>query len=245
MSVQEELPSGCKEPLSDQEAEEFATDTFQMFYFKVRRCTKTRAHDWTECPYAHPGEKAMRRDPRLHDYVGTACPDYRRGGCRRGDSCGLAHGVFEAWLHPSRYRTQHCKDGLGCTRRVCFFAHMPGELRVGTTAKVAAVAAGLPPTTSAPSGSKPEHDSGLTAGTRRAASLDGVPPLGDTSRYGPPRSSFEAYHPRAIPASAVDEQQWLPLKQAGVMQLGASFQHLGLVEGVLDDDDNSLSRKAR
>ncbi len=37
----------------------------------------------------------------------------------RGDACGFAHGVFEAWLHPSRYRTQLCKDGVACYRSVC------------------------------------------------------------------------------------------------------------------------------
>jgi hypothetical protein len=29
-----------------------------------------------------------------------------------------------------RYRTQLCNDGLGCRRRVCFFAHTLQELRV-------------------------------------------------------------------------------------------------------------------
>jgi len=37
--------------------------------------------------------------------------------------------VFECWLHPSRYRTQLCKDGTGCGRRICFFAHTEEELR--------------------------------------------------------------------------------------------------------------------
>lgn len=49
--------------------------------------------------------------------------------CPRGDACPYAHNVFEYWLHPSRYRTQMCKDGAGCTRRICFFAHAPQELR--------------------------------------------------------------------------------------------------------------------
>ena len=38
--------------------------------------------DWTECPFAHPGEKARRRDPRRFHYSGTACPDFREGSCR-------------------------------------------------------------------------------------------------------------------------------------------------------------------
>jgi hypothetical protein len=37
--------------------------------------------------------------------------------------------VFESWLHPSRYRTQLCKDTEKCDRVVCFFAHSLDELR--------------------------------------------------------------------------------------------------------------------
>ncbi|KAL9151517.1 hypothetical protein ABFS82_11G056600 [Erythranthe guttata] len=105
-------------------------DNFRMFEFKVRRCTRGRSHDWTECPFAHPGEKARRRDPRRFHYSGTACPDFRKGNCFKGDACEYAHGVFECWLHPARYRTQPCKDGMSCKRRVCFFAHSPDQLRV-------------------------------------------------------------------------------------------------------------------
>ncbi|KAK8547225.1 hypothetical protein V6N13_097941 [Hibiscus sabdariffa] len=106
-------------------------DHFRMFKFKVRSCARGRGHDWTECPYAHPGEKARRRDPKRYHYSGTVCPDFRKfGNCRKGDACEFAHGVFECWLHPARYRTQPCKDGTGCRRRVCFFAHTPDQLRV-------------------------------------------------------------------------------------------------------------------
>ncbi|KAK4343396.1 hypothetical protein RND71_036490 [Anisodus tanguticus] len=108
----------------------YAFDNFRMYEFKVRRCARVRSHDWIECPYVHPGEKARRRDPSKYHYSGTACPDFRKGSCNRGDTCEFAHGVFECWLHPSRYRTQPCKDGLDCTRRVCFFAHSPEQLRV-------------------------------------------------------------------------------------------------------------------
>ncbi|GAB4838954.1 hypothetical protein Ancab_028487 [Ancistrocladus abbreviatus] len=108
----------------------YTSDEFRMYDFKVRKCTRVRAHDWTECPFAHPGEKARRRDPRLYEYSGTACTDFRKGNCKKGDACEFAHGVFECWLHPSRYRTQACKDGPNCKRRVCFFAHTPEELRV-------------------------------------------------------------------------------------------------------------------
>lgn len=104
-------------------------DDFFMYDFKVRKCNRARAHDWTECPFAHPGEKARRRDPRKFNYSGTACSEFRKGGCKKGDGCEFAHGVFECWLHPARFRTQACKDGPGCKRRVCFFAHTPDQLR--------------------------------------------------------------------------------------------------------------------
>ncbi|MQL72367.1 hypothetical protein Taro_004700 [Colocasia esculenta] len=117
-------------PLAAAPVDAYSCDEFRMYEFKVRRCARGRSHDWTECPYAHPGEKARRRDPRRFRYSGAACPEFRKGGCRRGDACEFAHGVFECWLHPTRYRTQPCKDGTGCRRRVCFFAHTPEQLRV-------------------------------------------------------------------------------------------------------------------
>ena len=36
-----------------------------MFEFKVTRCPRTRAHEWTLCPYAHAGEKAARTLPGI------------------------------------------------------------------------------------------------------------------------------------------------------------------------------------
>ncbi|KAE8698433.1 Zinc finger CCCH domain-containing protein 49 [Hibiscus syriacus] len=117
---------------TDLPVDAFSCEHFRMYEFKVRRCARGRSHDWTECPYAHPGEKARRRDPRKFHYSGTACPDFRKGICKKGDSCEFAHGVFECWLHPARYRTQPCKDGTSCKRRVCFFAHTPEQLRLFT-----------------------------------------------------------------------------------------------------------------
>ncbi|KAJ4901692.1 Zinc finger CCCH domain-containing protein 61 [Raphanus sativus] len=109
----------------------YAGDHFRMYEFKIRRCTRSRSHDWTDCPFSHPGEKARRRDPRRYHYTGEVCPEFRHGGdCTRGEECGFAHGVFECWLHPSRYRTEACKDGKHCTRKICFFAHSPRQLRV-------------------------------------------------------------------------------------------------------------------
>uniref|UniRef100_A0A9I9CZQ7 C3H1-type domain-containing protein n=1 Tax=Cucumis melo TaxID=3656 RepID=A0A9I9CZQ7_CUCME len=98
----------------------FSCDQFRMYEFKVRSCARGRSHDWTKCPYAHTGEKARRRDPRKFNYSGAECPDLRHGCCKKGDACEYAHGTFEIWLHPDRYRTQPCRDGTGCRRRVCF-----------------------------------------------------------------------------------------------------------------------------
>ncbi|KAI5056720.1 hypothetical protein GOP47_0028538 [Adiantum capillus-veneris] len=108
----------------------YSGDEFRIYEFKVRRCMSGRSHDWTECPFAHPGERARRRDPRRYHYSGVVCADYKKGSCKKGDSCDMAHGVFECWLHPTRYRTQPCKDGRGCRRRICFFAHTPDQLRL-------------------------------------------------------------------------------------------------------------------
>ncbi|KQK05294.1 zinc finger CCCH domain-containing protein 37 [Brachypodium distachyon] len=120
--------AGAVADAADAEADE----EFMMYEFKVRRCARARSHDWTACPYAHPGEAARRRDPRRVAYAGEPCPDFRRrpgAACPRGNSCPLAHGTFELWLHPSRYRTRPCRAGTACRRRVCFFAHTPAELR--------------------------------------------------------------------------------------------------------------------
>ncbi|KAE8711153.1 Zinc finger CCCH domain-containing protein 30 [Hibiscus syriacus] len=107
----------------------YSTDEFRIYSFKVPPCSRAYSHDWTECPFVHPGENARRRDPRKFHYSCVPCPDFRKGQCRRGDMCEYAHGVFECWLHPAQYRTRLCKDGTSCARRVCFFAHAPEELR--------------------------------------------------------------------------------------------------------------------
>jgi len=108
---------------------EFCTDEFRMYHFKVLPCCRPEAHNWRECPFVHVDETARRRDPRKFSYSSDACPDFRRGSCPHMDACTKAHGVFECWLHPAKYRTKLCKDAGSCTRRVCFFAHGPEQLR--------------------------------------------------------------------------------------------------------------------
>ena len=91
-----------KEVVFDLDAAAFSSDDFRMYQFKVsggkkhvyavvcttctkpilspqvKRCPRARPHDWTQCPFAHAGEKAKRRDPRRYKYSGTACPEWRR-----------------------------------------------------------------------------------------------------------------------------------------------------------------------
>lgn len=115
--------------LPDINSDVYGSDEFRMYSFKVKPCSRAYSHDWTECPFVHPGENARRRDPRKYPYSCVPCPEFRKGACQKVDSCEYAHGVFESWLHPAQYRTRLCKDETGCSRKVCFFAHKPEELR--------------------------------------------------------------------------------------------------------------------
>ncbi|CAI9295880.1 unnamed protein product [Lactuca saligna] len=107
----------------------YGSDEFRMYTFKVKPCSRAYTHDWTECPFVHPGENARRRDPKKYNYTCVPCPEFRKGSCVNGDNCEYAHGVFESWLHPAQYKTRLCKDETGCARKVCFFAHRVDELR--------------------------------------------------------------------------------------------------------------------
>eukprot|EP01023_Acetabularia_acetabulum_P014148 TRINITY_DN16954_c0_g1_i1.p1 TRINITY_DN16954_c0_g1~~TRINITY_DN16954_c0_g1_i1.p1 ORF type:complete len:296 (-),score=29.87 TRINITY_DN16954_c0_g1_i1:58-846(-) len=117
-----------QEPQAGDDGGLLESDEFKMYFYKVIPCSKRCCHDWTTCPYAHPGEQAARRDPRLFNYVAQVCAEIKKSGyCDRGSLCMYAHNVFEYWLHPTKYRTQLCNDGADCRRKqVCFYAH-PGE----------------------------------------------------------------------------------------------------------------------
>jgi hypothetical protein len=156
------MPAATQEPrkeyppdltLPDLKSGLFSTDEFRMYSFKVKPCSRAYSHDWTECPFVHPGENARRRDPRRYSYSCVPCPEFRKGGsCRKGDGCEYAHGVFECWLHPAQYRTRLCKDEVGCARRICFFAHKRDELRA---VNPSAVSVGMQPVVSSPRSSPP------------------------------------------------------------------------------------------
>jgi hypothetical protein len=117
-------------------------DSFWVFTYKVERCPFPNNHVWMSCPYAHKGERARRRDPRSFPYVAVPCPKYeeskrqlRLAGstaaptCVHGLHCGYAHGIFETWLHPTKFRTVMCQRGAECPRRICFFAHCLAQRR--------------------------------------------------------------------------------------------------------------------
>lgn len=42
---------------------------------QVLPCPQHFSHDWTECPFAHPGERATRRAPHKHGYTGVGCTE--------------------------------------------------------------------------------------------------------------------------------------------------------------------------
>ncbi|KAE8673678.1 Zinc finger CCCH domain-containing protein 66 [Hibiscus syriacus] len=115
--------------LPDIKNEIYGTNEFRMYTFKAQPCSRAYFHDWTECPFVHPGENARRHDPRKYLYSCVPCPKFHKGSCKHGDNCEYAHGIFESWLHPAQYRTRLCKDETNCTRKVCFFAHKLEELR--------------------------------------------------------------------------------------------------------------------
>lgn len=125
------LPVGSSSQ-DDLNADECQSDEFKMYRFKVEMCNKKFVHDWRTCPFSHPTENARRRDPRIYTYAPVPCPSYKKGICLRGDACPYSHGVYEAWLHPAKYRTQLCKEGHLCRRPVCFFAHSLEDLRQPT-----------------------------------------------------------------------------------------------------------------
>ncbi|XP_071732754.1 zinc finger CCCH domain-containing protein 29-like [Rutidosis leptorrhynchoides] len=127
VSTKKEYPVDVQ--LLDINNELYGSDEFRMYTFKVKPCSRAYTHDWTECPFVHPGENARRRDLNKYSYTCVPCPEFRKGSCGQGDACEYAHGVFESWLHPAQYKTRLCKDEIGCARKICFFAHKAEELR--------------------------------------------------------------------------------------------------------------------
>ncbi|KAE8702027.1 Zinc finger CCCH domain-containing protein 24 [Hibiscus syriacus] len=107
----------------------YTTDEFRLFSFKIRPCSRAYSHDWTECPFVHPGER-MHGEGTLVSTTTAVCLALisEKGLVDVGICVNMLMEVFECWLHPTQYRTWMCKDGTSCNRRVCFFAHTAEEL---------------------------------------------------------------------------------------------------------------------
>lgn len=123
------------------------TPEYHMFCFKILSCPLKTSHDWSSCPWAHPKEQARRRDPRRFYYTPMMCPYAKMGAfaCPKGDACDMAHQVYEFWLHPLKFRSEMCRKGPLCDRRLCFFAHRPEELRSLTQEQLIAAGMMAPP----------------------------------------------------------------------------------------------------
>mmetsp|Transcript_16461 Transcript_16461/g.25554 ORF Transcript_16461/g.25554 Transcript_16461/m.25554 type:complete len:282 (-) Transcript_16461:355-1200(-) len=121
------LPSRAAQDVLAKESDEAL---FAQYFFKVVDCPKAHVeHDWKTCPYAHPGEIAKRRPPQCHSF--RICQEFRRQKtCKLGDNCPLAHGPWEAGLHPASFKSVFCAYGQSCQRPMCFFSHSQEELRV-------------------------------------------------------------------------------------------------------------------
>ncbi|KAL7184286.1 hypothetical protein ACSBR2_026440 [Camellia fascicularis] len=169
----------------------YGTDEFRMYSFKVKPCSRAYSHDWTECPFVHPGENARRRDPTKYHYSCVPCPEFRKGNCAKADACEYAHGVFESWLHPAQYRTRLCKDETGCSRKVCFFAHKHEELRP----------------LYASTGSAMPSPKSLSASAVDMATLSPVA-LGSSSLLMPPTTSAPSMSPSAACSSPMGGNMW-------------------------------------
>lgn len=82
--------------------------------------------------------------------------------------------VFETWLHPTKFCTVMCTEGQACRRKVCWFAHTPGELRAPTPAPAQAAAAGRTHPTHAAAGGPAAAGSGVTGGTSTGVGAQGA-----------------------------------------------------------------------
>ncbi|CAL8465210.1 g4745 [Coccomyxa elongata] len=224
--AKEDQPAAVSTSGTDDEPELYKADDFRMYCMKVLPCSKRFCHDWTVCPYSHPGEKAKRRDPRLFSYTGIACPNMKKDqSCARGDACPYAHNVFEYWLHPTRYRTQLCNDGEKCSRKICFFAHTLEELRVPANKPFVPPEALAAATTTATLAAARKADGSNKAGLQVLSALLKAQPGADDDL-------MKALQAQLASAQTVQEQQAL------VDSLATLLQSCGFVQ------DSNFGRKS-
>eukprot|EP00775_Hariotina_reticulata_P013425 gene13425-13553_t len=101
-------------PAAQSQRQQQYDDQFLQYTYKVVPCDKTWRHDYSTCPFAHSGESSERRHPST--YLPFMCNSTQHSTdlkekCPFGTSCKYAHGHFELWLHPGRFRTKMCSLG--------------------------------------------------------------------------------------------------------------------------------------
>ncbi|CAL5061122.1 unnamed protein product [Urochloa decumbens] len=247
-------------------------DAFWVYMYKVHRCPQASSHDWTRCPYAHKGERARRRDPRSFSYLAVTCPAFRESqhhqqvartgaaaSCTRGFQCRYAHGVFELWLHPARFRTTMCEAGLRCPRRVCFFAHFPAELRAEHDP---VPLEGLPPPPPRIPRAPPQLPPAPLSFPPRRVDLAMQALPGQVRLYGggagvfwpsppvPARDVADAMAAAAVPVVALPAHQQAPPDDEGLAgkksrrasedgSVGGDYPHFDLIRDMIDDERES------
>lgn len=112
----------------------------------MKRCPRAKPHDWTHCPFAHPGEKAKRRDPRRYRYSGTG----ELGNVRAAPRCARADALHAP--RPSLLVRRPPSQQLDTNHSNLHFASPPrsvpgvpaGKFNCCAGARVSAQLAGVP-----------------------------------------------------------------------------------------------------
>lgn len=135
------------------------------------------------------------------------------------------------WPLTCRYRTEMCKVGLNCTRRICFFAHKPEELRplpphlVGTTGGPSAGKYSLSATrqaaaAAAAAAAGARHNAGLRGNIHPAATFPQQP-----AAYTLAEQSSWGFIPQAASMMSIDGASIAGCLFPGVMQHSHLQQH--------------------
>ncbi|WIA22472.1 hypothetical protein OEZ85_004768 [Tetradesmus obliquus] len=196
---------------------------FYLYTYKVAPCSVTGPHEWSTCPFWHPGERARRRDPTRFSYEPLLCPDDKKGvSCPRGDACPYTHHVYEYWLHPKRFRTLMCQQGMHCRRALCFFAHNMQELRrveEPEGAEAAAAAASEAPAAATP----PQPAREAVAAPAAAAAAAAAGPVSPAAPLTSPRQAAAAPQVQSNPVLTGASQSQQQQQQQQQPQQARSF----------------------
>lgn len=77
---------------------------------------QTYPHDFTACPWLHPGERARRRDPRIFKYSSTLCPGVKKVSVNSPLwQTALAHQASPAHSVSPQSCILRCRSGRLCT----------------------------------------------------------------------------------------------------------------------------------